>query len=148
MASKDRTRTIGDEIRRLASEKGASATFVEHLVEFFHSKQVPLTDPVEPYWLALEEAFSLEESVRRNTTRARENLVRLQDCLRLVGATYQQQLNQLRRVRESLDAQTRIAREGTDKLRELSRGKGSERRATTAAPTRAVVLVPGPRDLQ
>jgi len=144
-ASRDRTPTIGDEIRRLASETGASASFVEHLVEFFHSKQISLHDPVEPYGVALEEAFSLEETVRRNTTRARENLVRLQDCLRLVGATYQQQLNQLRRVRESLDNQTRIAKEGTERLRDISR-KGGERRSGAAA--RGVVMVPGPSDLQ
>jgi hypothetical protein len=146
MGSKARLRTIGEEIRRLAAETGASASFVEHLVEFFHSKQVSLSDDVEPYKMALDEAFSLEESVRRNTAKARENLIRLQDCLRLVGATYHQQLSQLRKVRESLDAQHRIAREGTERLRELNRRSRTDRRA--GSTLKGVPLVPGPTEDQ
>lgn len=147
MAQRGRVETIGAEIRRLAAASGAPASFVEHLVEFFHSKQVSLDEEVEPYRVALAEAFSLEESVRRNTTRARENLVRLQDCLRLVGATYQQQLGQLRKVRESLDAQSRLARESAERLREMNRGTRSAER-TQAGSTRGALLVPGPREVQ
>jgi hypothetical protein len=146
MGMRNNVPAIGEEIERLAATTGAPASFVERLVEFFHAKQIALSGEAEPYRAALEEAFSLEESVRRNTARARDNLIRLQECLRLVGATYQHQLGQLRRVRDALDAQNRMVREGAEKLREMSRAAAPARSTTTTI--RRGFLVPGPREPQ
>ncbi len=148
MATHDDLRCIGEEIQRLARQTGAPGSFVEQVRGFFQAKRISLDEDSEPYLTALEQAFLLEESVRRNTVRARENLIRLQDCLRLVGATYQQQLGQLRRVRDSLEQQNRLVREGAQRLRDLSRSASqSQGRSLTSAP-KGTFLVPGPRDLQ
>ena len=141
-------KTIEDEIQRLAQRTGAPGSFVEQVSRFFQVKSISLHEDAAPYVLALEQAFLLEESVRRNTLRARENLVRLQDCLRLVGATYQQQLVQLRRVRDSLEQQNRVVREGTQRLRDLGRTATERNARILVSFPKGTLLVPGPRDLQ
>jgi len=143
----DPVTNIADAIRRLAQRTGAPASFVEQVSRFFEMKCISLHDDAEPYALALEQAFLLEESVRRNTVRAKENLVRLQDCLRLVGATYQQQLLQLRRVRASLEQQSRVVREGTQRLKDLGRST-TQHNAQILLSYKGTFLVPGPRDPQ
>lgn len=140
--------TIGDAIRRLAERTGAPASFVDQVSRFFDAKSISLHDDAKPYALALEQAFLLEESVRRSTLRARENLVRLQECLRLVGATYQQQLVQLRRVRDSLEQQNRVVREGTQRLKDLGRAAAQQNARILLSVPKGTFLVPGPRDLQ
>ena len=141
-------RTIEDEIRRLAQQTGAPASFIDQVSRFFEAKSISLLEEAEPYALALEQAFLLEESVRRNSLRARENLVRLQDCLRLVGAAYQQQLVQLRRVRDSLEQQNRVVREGTQRLKDLGRSTAQQNARILLSFPKGTFLVPGPRDLQ
>ena len=148
MTTRDEFATIGEEIQRLARQTGAPAPFVEQVCCFFQTKSIPLHEDAAPYLLALEQAFLLEECVRRNTLRARENLVRLQDCLRLVGATYQQQLGQLRRVRDSLEQQNRLVREGVQRLRELGRSASGQQSRSLLSPLKGTFLVPGPSDLQ
>ncbi len=143
--------TIGETIRRLARESGAPASFVDQVREFFYAKRVPLHECVDPYLAALKEVFLLEETVRRGTLEARENLIRLQDCLRLVGSTYQQQLGQLRRVRDSLDQQGRLVREGAQRLRDLARGaqqRPKQQSRTVWSVPDGVFLVPGPIEPQ
>lgn len=146
MSMGDRGRTIGEEIDHLAEQTGAPATFVAQVRDFFFGKRIDLGVDADPYLPALQEAFLLEETVRRNTVRARENLVKLQDCLRLVGTTYQQQLGQLRKVRDSLDQQGRLVREGAERLRDLSRA-AAEGRPTIVLP-KGTCIVPGPREPQ
>lgn len=146
MSANEEPKSIVWQIERLARETAAPTSFVEQVHAFFHAKGISLSDDAEPYLVALEEAFQLEETVRRNTRWARENLVRLQECVRLVGATYQQQLGQLRRVRDSLDQQGRLVREGAQRLRELSRSATQGR--TAISGPKGTFLVPGPRDLQ
>lgn len=146
MATRDHGRTIAEEIDRLAQETGASPAFVAQVRDFFFGKRIDIESDAEPYLPALQESFLLEETVRRNTVRARENLVKLQDSLRLVGTTYQQQLGQLRRLRDSLDQQGRLVHEGADRLRDLTRAVAGGR-PTIALPS-GTCLVPGPRDPQ
>ncbi len=146
--SREERRTIEDEIRRLGHQTEAPASFIEQVTRFFQEKTISLRADAEPYLLALEQAFLLEESVRRGSLRARENLVHLQDCLRLVGATYQQQLAQLRRVRDSLEQQNRVVREGTQRLRDLGRSTSRQQTQILLSFPKGTFLVPGPRDLQ
>lgn len=142
----DEMKSIDSEIKRLARRTGAPSAFVDLVRRFFEEKLIALSVDVEPYRVALEESFLLEETVRRNTVRARENLVRLQDCLRLVGATYQQQVGQLRRVRDSLEQQSRVVQEGTLRLRDG--GRSPARTRTLLGGPKGAFLVPGPRDIQ
>ena len=142
----DEVKTIDSEIERLARRTGAPSVFVEMVRQFFQEKSISLSVDAGPYQAALEESFLLEETVRRNTQRARDNLVRLQDCLRLVGATYQQQVGQLRRLRDSLDHQGRIVQEGTLRLRDL--GRSPARSRTLLGVPKGTFLVPGPTEIQ
>ena len=146
MATSGRGRSIEQEIDRLARETGASPGFVAQVRDFFFGKRIDLGGDAEPYLAALQESFLLEETVRRGTVRARETLAKLQECLRLLGTTYQQQLGQLRRVRESLDQQGRLVREGADRLRDLTRA-ATDGRPTLLLP-KGTCIVPGPREPQ
>ena len=148
MATRGTWQTIGQEIERLAQETGAPASFVAQMREFFFGKRIDLENDVEPYLAALQEAFLLEETVRRNTQRAKENLVKLQDCMRLVGTTYQSQLGQLRRVRDSLDQQGRLVREGAQRLREVEKSSAAGSGRIALSIPAGTCIVPGPTDSQ
>jgi hypothetical protein len=145
MSERHGGKTIGEEIDRLARQTGAPQGFVGQMRDYFLTR---LTDDAAPYLPAIEEAFLLEETVRRNTTRARENLVRLQECVRLVGTTYQQQLGQLRRVRDTLEHQGKLVREGATRLRDLTRAVTKAHPRKVALVHDEALLVPGPSELQ
>jgi hypothetical protein len=109
--------TLEESIVKLASETGASPSFVEKVRALFLGRGIDLEDSSEPYTAALNDAFHRHSAIRERLDEARESLVRLHTNIAELGEVFQDHLSRLR-------------------------GR-SERTAPPASP---MCLVPGERD--
>lgn len=109
--------TLEQSIVRLASETGASQSFVDKVRALFLGRGIDLEDSSEPYASALNEAFRRHATVRERLDEARESLVKLHSNIAEMGEVFQDHLARLRVLRER-----------------------------TAPPARAMRLVPGEHD--
>jgi len=141
--------TIRGHIDWLARRTGAPRSFILQVQALFRHKGISLEDEATPYLAALEEAFRREAAIRDTAGRARRSIAELNAQFSRIGASYRQQLAQLRRIRSSLQASS-----ASD-----ARSKPGGRPGATviAASGRLVVtrpqqdghtMVPGPDDLQ
>ena len=101
--------TLEESIVRLASETGASPSFVEKVRALFLGRGIDLEDSSEPYTDALNQAFHRHSTIRERLDDARNSLVRLHTHIAEMGETFQNHLTRLRSLRErSSDAVTRV----------------------------------------
>lgn len=142
-------KSIRGHIDWLARRTGAPQSFIQQVRALFRNKGISLDAEAAPYLAALEEAFRREAAVRDTAGRARRSIAELQAQFTRIGASYRQQLAQLRRIRSSLD----------------SSSAGGQRRKRSGSPGATVIatngrvvvtgpqkdghtMVPGPDDLQ
>jgi uncharacterized coiled-coil DUF342 family protein len=92
--------TLEESIVRLASETGASPSFVEKVRALFLGRGIDLEDSSEPYAAALTEAFRRHSTIRERLDEARESLVRLHANIAEMGELFQDHLARLRGMRE------------------------------------------------
>ncbi len=146
------TCSIGDRIDDLARETGAPRTFVEQVRGLFSSKGIPLDADSGPYLGALREAFRREESIRRSTLTARENLARLRRQFSEIGSDYQKQVDRLNRIRESLEGQSRRLEASARRLKghrpAIVLYSSDLRSFVTKPQSERIVMVPGPEEDQ
>ena len=99
-AMRSRKPTLGESIVRLASETGASTSFVEKVRALFLGRGIDLEDSSEPYADALNEAFRRHSTIRERIDEARESLVRLHENIAEMNEVVQDHLARLRGLRE------------------------------------------------
>ena len=92
--------TLEESIVKLASETGASPSFVEKVRALFLGRGIDLEDSSEPYTAALSEAFQRHSAIRERIGDARESLVRLHTNIAEMGEVFQDHLSRLRGLRE------------------------------------------------
>ena len=92
--------TLEESIVKLASETGASPSFVEKVRALFLGRGIDLEDSSEPYTAALSEAFRRHSTIRERIDDARESLVRLHGNIAEMGEVFQDHLARLRGLRE------------------------------------------------
>ncbi len=92
--------TLEESIVKLASETGASPSFVDKVRALFLGRGIDLEDSSEPYASALTEAFQRHATIRDRIDEARESLVRLHSNIAEMGAVFQNHLARLRLLRE------------------------------------------------
>jgi len=92
--------TLEESIVRLASETGASPSFVEKVRALFLGRGIDLEDSSEPYTAALSEAFHRHSTIRESLDDARESLVRLHTNIAELGEVFHDHLSRLRGMRE------------------------------------------------
>ncbi len=92
--------TLEESIVRLASETGASPSFVEKVRALFLGRGIDLEDSSEPYTAALRQAFHRHSAIKERLDEARESLVRLHTNIAELGEVFQDHLSRLRRMRE------------------------------------------------
>ena len=85
---------------KLASETGASPSFVEKVRALFLGRGIDLEDSAEPYTDALNEAFRRHASIRERIDEARGSLGRLHANITELGEVFQDHLARLRGMRE------------------------------------------------
>lgn len=142
-------KTIRGHIDWLARRTGAPRSFILQVHALFRHKGISLDDEATPYLTALEEAFRREAAIRDTAGRARRSIAELHEQFSRIGASYRQQLAQLRRIRSSLGA--------TSPSEAPPKRGGRPGAAVIATNGRLVVtrpqqdghiMVPGPDDLQ
>ncbi len=113
------TRTLADQIDRLARRHRAPESFVESVRSSFARRGISLAEDAGPYLPILEETFARQLQVAAATARSRAGLQRLEENFRRLAEGWRRQLEQLREVRASLEEQrarleanTRLLREG------------------------------------
>ena len=143
-------KSIATQIDCLARLTGAPGTFVEQVRQLFVNKGISLEEDATPYVPALEQAFRREETIRNNTRSARQNLEEAKERFEEVGGTYRKQIEQLKRVRASLQKAARKI-----PIRESGARQKSKRvLIATKRPTvvtkqqrdRNYPMVPGPKE--
>jgi uncharacterized coiled-coil DUF342 family protein len=92
--------TLEESIVKLASETGASPSFVEKVRALFLGRGIDLEDSSEPYSAALYEAFQRHSAIRERIGDARESLVRLHTNIAEMGELFEDHLARLRELRE------------------------------------------------
>lgn len=92
--------TLEESIVKLASETGASPSFVEKVRALFLGRGIDLEDSSEPYTAALNEAFQRHSAIRERIGDARESLVRLHTNIAEMGEVFHDHLTRLRGLRE------------------------------------------------
>jgi uncharacterized coiled-coil DUF342 family protein len=92
--------TLEESIVKLASETGASPSFVEKVRALFLGRGIDLEDSSEPYTAALNEAFRCHATIRGRIDEARESLVRLHANIAEMSEVFQDHLVRLRGLRE------------------------------------------------
>lgn len=92
--------TLEESSVRLASETGASPSFVEKVRALFLGRGIDLEDSSEPYTAALREAFHRHSAIKERLGEARESLVRLHTNIAELGEVFQDHLSRLRGMRE------------------------------------------------
>jgi uncharacterized coiled-coil DUF342 family protein len=92
--------TLEESIVKLASETGASPSFVEKVRALFLGRGIDLEDSSEPYTAALSEAFHRHSTIRERLDDARESLVRLHTNIAELGEVFQDHLARLRGMRD------------------------------------------------
>ena len=96
--------TLEQSIVRLASETGASQSFVDKVRALFLGRGIDLDDSSEPYAAALNEAFRRHATIRERIDEARESLARLHTNIAEMGDVFQDHLTRLRALRERTSA--------------------------------------------
>jgi uncharacterized coiled-coil DUF342 family protein len=127
-AMRSRKVTLEESILKLASETGASPSFVEKVRALFLGRGIDLEDSSEPYTAALSEAFRRHATIRERIDEARESLVRLHSNISEMGEVFQNHLSRLRGLRDRTAPRMERVR--------LVRGENDR------------PLVPGPEELQ
>lgn len=148
MTSDDKS--IRGRIEWLARRTGAPNSFVEQVHTLFRSKGISLDAEVSPYLSALDEAFRREQAIRDTAGRAQRSVAELQEHFSKLGEAYRRQLDQLKRIRSSLESSSR----------NVLRGGAGRRKARAGKPTLGgkvllsrverdgLWMVPGPKDVQ
>jgi len=142
-------KTIGEQIECLARLTGAPESFIDQVQQLFTRKGITLDSDASPYVKALEEAFQREESIRYNSLRFRRDLAQIQQGFEKVGRSYVKQVEQLRKIRRSLQERANRLR---GKLRGNAHGtvevQGNHRNLITKRQYDQFPMVPGPKDPQ
>lgn len=99
-AMRSRRATLEQSIVKLASETGASQSFVDKVRALFLGRGIDLEDSSEPYSAALDEAFHRHAAIRGRLDEARESLVKLHSNIAQMGEIFHDQLSRLRVLRE------------------------------------------------
>jgi len=152
-------KTIAEHIECLARLTGAPASFVTQVRDLFFSKGIPLETDADPYLRALEEAFRREESIRATAVRARRNIDDLHRNFDKIGRSYVRQLEDLKQMRQRLEArqqqlrqhQSKPQRTGSPKSRRLPKAVvigGNHRSFITKTEREDLPMVPGPKEPQ
>ena len=102
--------TLEQSIVRLASETGASQSFVDKVRALFLGRGIDLEDSSEPYATALNEAFRRHATVRERLYEARESLVKLHSNIAEMGEVFQDHLARLRVLRDRTSPPPRAMR--------------------------------------
>ena len=92
--------TLEESIVQLASETGASQSFVDKVRALFLGRGIDLEDSSEPYAAALNEAFQRHAIIRERLDEARESLVKLHSNITEMGELFQDHFVRLRTLRE------------------------------------------------
>lgn len=92
--------TLEESIVKLASETGASQSFVDKVRALFLGRGIDLDDSSEPYAAALSEAFRRHATIRERLDEARDSLVKLHSNIAEMGEVFQDHLTRLRVLRE------------------------------------------------
>ena len=143
-------KSIHDHIECLGRLTGAPASFVDQVKQLFIKKGITLDTAATPYLTALEEAFQREESIRANALRTRNEVSRMQQGFEKIGASYMQQVEQLKKIRSVLQEQ---AKQLKGKLAAKPRSRpvaiqGDHRTYITKRQSDAMPMVPGPDEPQ
>ncbi len=142
-------KTIGEQIECLARLTGAPESFTDQVQQLFTRKGITLDSDASPYVKALEEAFQREESIRYNSLRFRRDLAQVQQGFEKVGQSYVKQVEQLRKIRRSLQERANRLR---GKLRGNAQGtveiQGNHRNLITKRQYDQLPMVPGPEEPQ
>ena len=99
--------TLEESIVKLASETGASQSFVDKVRALFLGRGIDLEDSSEPYTAALREAFQQHATIRERLDEARDSLVKLQSNIAEMGEVFQDHLTRLRVLRERTTSYSR-----------------------------------------
>jgi len=154
------TRTLADQIDRLARHHRVPESFVESIRSSFERKGISLAEDAAPFLPILEETFARQAAVGAATARSREGLARLDESFRRLADGWSRQLAQLRELRRSLEEQRARIEENTRRLRRGLAARPARRRRVrpVAAPSRRPATpggsflppgsfpVPGPED--
>ena len=150
-------KSIESQIDCLARLTGAPGSFVEQVRQLFVRKGISLQEDATPYIPALEQAFKREETIRTSAKKTQKNLDEVQQHFKQIGQSYRKQIDQLKKIRESLQ---RTARNLPDKgvaTASAPAPKGKKRvLIATKRPTvvtrpqrdRSYPMVPGPKEMQ
>ena len=148
--------SIEAQIDCLARLTGAPGTFVEQVRQLFVRKGISLQDDATPYIPALEQAFRREETVRNSAKKTQKNLDEVQQHFKQIGQSYKKQIDQLKKIRQSLQKTARTLPGGVA-TSSAPAPKGKKRvLIATKRPTvvtspqrdRAFPMVPGPKEVQ
>jgi uncharacterized coiled-coil DUF342 family protein len=96
--------TLEESIVRLASETGASQSFVDKVRALFLGRGIDLDDSSEPYAAALDEAFRRHATIKERIDEARLSLAKLHSNISEMGDVFQDHLTRLRTLRERVSA--------------------------------------------
>lgn len=141
-AKRNSVASVIDDLARLTE---ASPTYVEKIRALLEKRGVSLEQDAAPFLDALEEVFIRQQAIRENVAEARDNLARLRHHLGALGARYDEPLERIEGVQESLHRQLSVIREANERLRSAVAGT----RSGSAAPrrTKFATMVPGPEEL-
>ncbi len=139
-------KSIADQIDCLARLTCAPEAFVTQVRDLFGRKGISLAEDVAPYLAALEEAFRREESIRFNTSRARQQLSALQQHFHRLGRSYVEQLSQPKKAKSVTEGSVRAARDRSSATHVTIRG--DHRTLVTRTEREELPLVPGPEEVQ
>ncbi len=137
------TRTLADQIDRLARHHRVPESFVESIRSSFERKGISLAEDAGPYLPILEETFARHAQVTAATARSREGLRRLDENFRRLADGWRRQLERLREVKASLEEQRARIEANTRRLREELAGRPAARPGRPF-PARPAARHPGP----
>lgn len=98
---RSRKLTLDESIVKLASETGASSSFVEKVRALFLGRGIDLEDSSEPYSDALNDAFRRHATIRDRIDEARESLARLHANIAAMSEVFHNHLARLRWMHET-----------------------------------------------
>jgi hypothetical protein len=140
--------TIGSHINRLASETGASSSFVMRVRELFSRKGISLDSDGQPYAEALQNAFLRERMIRDRAEQTRERIEKLQDQLVEVSSTFQSHLERLKKIQSALNRKFPAGQPGRARLSPTPGSNPAPRSRKVRLQVERGFLVPGPEDVQ
>lgn len=125
-------KTVAQVIADSAVETEAPTSFVQSVTEMFTGKGIALDEDAGPYEAAIRDTFRCEQKIRVETTRAREGIERLQERLTRLGESWERQLAEVDRLKQTMRDQAALLR---------------AQRAPRITDASTAFVVPGPTEL-